>query len=296
LDWCRWNTIIWSKRFNFCVIELKSLPNRFPIKADSAFNRYLSPNRVDGSIPWADAVPAIERWHHRAGSGKESWEDAMIRIAEKGGFTHTEMDRYCQGGHDPWTTRNIETYNWSKHFAPAINKEEDFSWGIFDPSCISEAILFSTVRIELSGANKKGVATGFLYKSAGKQLVITNKHVFNDAKTAKLIFHSARMSDDGRTVPTGVLYTHAVSNLSNIVVPHPDDDTDLCAILVDPIAAEASTQKNLLYLACSIVEQMIPEQVTLNSMPVIQDVLCTVIHRTMGSIQQLADCAEGCFG
>lgn len=58
---------------------------RFPIKADSKKDAYLFCNKVNGSIPWADAIVPAKRWYSKTGSANESFEAAMYRLATTGG-------------------------------------------------------------------------------------------------------------------------------------------------------------------------------------------------------------------
>ncbi len=256
-------------------MELK----RFPIKADSKRDAYLFCNKVNGSIPWADAIVPARRWYRHTGSASESFEAAMYRLATTGGLTHHKMDSYCCRQFDNMATKWLEEYDWRKNFI-ASDAVPEAAGAIEAPTSFSEAVLYSTVRIETTGINlisnspSSGAATGFVYNFGEVKdsscYVITNKHVFSDAITATLNFPVREKKGDS-SVPTGGVFPYSIPDIAAAVINHPDEDIDLCAIALEPIEiAAAASGKELFALALN--SSMIPTQDSLNLMPVIQDV------------------------
>jgi hypothetical protein len=190
------------------------------------------------------------------------------------------MDAFGQAGHDQMSGRTYPFYNWRKNFVPAEMAEAP-PFDLIEPTCFSEYMLFSTVRIETTGVAdketgkiKKGTATGFLYRfrenGEDKSLLVTNRHVFEDASKATLNFQLCK-EHNGKLVPAGADYAHEISNIDACVVNHPLDDIDLCAISVEPIEEEARIKGKEIYTAF-IESSMLPSQGSLELMPVIQDV------------------------
>ena len=112
------------------------------------------------------------------------------------------------------------------------------------PVSITEQLLFTTVRIiaeEESGS--EGVGTGFFFDATVDQtrilpLIVTNKHVVQNARTGRFQLHEA--DDSGPQLrPLGRSFEIQLSNFESYWVGHPDTSVDLCAMPFEPIRVQA---------------------------------------------------------
>ena len=112
------------------------------------------------------------------------------------------------------------------------------------PVSITEQLLFTTVRIiaeEESGS--EGVGTGFFFDATVDQtrilpLIVTNKHVVQNARTGRFQLHEA--DDSGPQLrPLGRSFEIQLSNFESYWVGHPDASVDLCAMPFEPIRVQA---------------------------------------------------------
>lgn len=122
-----------------------------------------------------------------------------------------------------------------------------------------DEVMKCVVRVQAnqpSGAVSTG--TGFAYRFAVKEdgtyvpAIVTNKHVVEDAVSVSLPISSEDL--DGN--PTGRFEVITYTLNDNIVIYHPDDDVDLCAILTAPIHQyfhDKSERASLVYLYKSVV-------------------------------------------
>lgn len=99
-----------------------------------------------------------------------------------------------------------------------------------------EQLMKCVVRIETKTDAWTSTGTGFLYKATRASdgsfvpVFITNKHVVEGANEISIIF-SLLNSDLSET---GKLTKITLGNLNNLIINHPNDEVDLCAILSDP--------------------------------------------------------------
>lgn len=244
---------------------------RFPIKADSNTYAYMLPrDRVKGSIPWEDAIPVVERWHRRYHKPGETFEQGMTRLAEKGGLDHQKMDAFSSEHHDPQSAKNLPLLQWRKNFIGDTTEERITSKQQFHPQSLSEYVLFSTVKIQTFGQYLNGLATGFLFRvgidGQEKRFVVTNKHVFQEAKSAILSFH-VRTDSFG---PAGQVFNYQLEDLSKII-NHSDSEIDLC-VLPFELVEDAAWAEGINLFSTFIESNMIPSDETLNLMPLTQEI------------------------
>lgn len=103
---------------------------------------------------------------------------------------------------------------------------------------ISDLLNYCTVRLECTKADgSTGCGTGFFYKFNVQSddsccyVIITNKHVVEGAKTAKIHLthqNSSGEPDNGRY--TSITFNDEFSDFEDRWVMHPDDSVDLCAM------------------------------------------------------------------
>jgi len=103
-----------------------------------------------------------------------------------------------------------------------------------------EKLFFATVRIEVATeSGQAACGTGFLYgievgSNRAVQLLVTNKHVIEDAATVTLWFIAAE--DQERQRPKlGNLHRVDISEPSELFVEHPDPNIDIAVGTVTPI-------------------------------------------------------------
>ncbi len=111
------------------------------------------------------------------------------------------------------------------------------------PDIVTKKLLFSTVRIEVTDSSgRKGTGTGFFYDhdvGNGKHIpmIITNKHVVNDAVTGNFYLHEA-VENENVPRPSGQFFNVNIHDFRNAWIAHPKDDVDLCAMLFMPLKNE----------------------------------------------------------
>lgn len=271
---CLWQTHDFdctTKRYRLASRE------RFPIKSDTDIYAYMLPaNRVKGSIPWEDAIPVIARWYPRYQRAEDNFEQAMEKLADSGGLDHKTMDDFSQAHFDHVSCKKLPLIDWKRNFAAeSAENKKDKNNDLFMPRSLSEHILFSTVRIQTFGKNKRcedtrGFATGFLFKlnhnGEDKRFIITNRHVFDDADRS--IFSLHRLTENSG--PHSIEYDYKFDDLGQII-NHPESDMDLCALPFDLVEQAAWNDGKDLYTQF-ITPELIPSNETLDLMPLTQEV------------------------
>lgn len=113
---------------------------------------------------------------------------------------------------------------------------------------ISEQILYSTKRIEptIDGVSTGSSGTGFFFSfGSGEKIVpsiITNKHVISESNGCTLFLHG-----ESSGIPTNDVIQVHVDFGKCPVIPHPDSNIDLCAILIGPVLNELSKDSQAYY-------------------------------------------------
>ncbi len=141
---------------------------------------------------------------------------------------------------------------------------------------ISEQLAYATVRIEcetISGDLACG--TGYFFRFNVKQdtneyvpVVITNKHVINDALKGKLIF---TIAENNNPIDQKHFELY-IDNFEFYWRKHPDSDVDLCAMPIAPFIRAAEEQgKTLFYKALDV--SLIPNDLTLHDLSAIEDIV-----------------------
>ncbi|QWB31986.1 S1 family peptidase [Exiguobacterium acetylicum] len=103
---------------------------------------------------------------------------------------------------------------------------------------MSNTIMYTTVQV----VTNIGTGTGFFYEydiegeTQTVPCLITNKHVIEGASSANLLFRTA--DDDANVIPDG-FYEAEVNLKTDVVLLHPDEDVDLCAIPLAPFFLRA---------------------------------------------------------
>lgn len=120
------------------------------------------------------------------------------------------------------------------------------------PNVLSEYALFSTVRIETSySSGGNGVGTGFFYdipleNDTELPMIITNKHVVNDALVGSFKLHESTGEDNNRA-PSGAFINVKMNNFKDRWIYHPRAEVDLCAMPFQPLRSEAESKGKKVY-------------------------------------------------
>lgn len=113
---------------------------------------------------------------------------------------------------------------------------------------ISEQILYSTKRIEptVNGVSTGSSGTGFFFSfGSGEKIapsIVTNKHVISGSNGCTLFLHG----ESSGTPTNDVIQVH-VDFSKCPVIPHPDSNIDLCAILIGPVLNELGKDSQAYY-------------------------------------------------
>ena len=135
---------------------------------------------------------------------------------------------------------------------------------VITPVSIIEELLFTTVRIvaeEESGTERVG--TGFFFDATVDQtrilpLIVTNKHVVQNARTGRFQLHEA--DDSGPQLrPLGRSFEIPLSNFESYWVGHPDASVDLCAMPFEPIQEQAEASGRRIFRRAFNESLILPE-------------------------------------
>jgi len=148
---------------------------------------------------------------------------------------------------------------------------------VITPVSITEQLLFTTVRIiaeEESGSERVG--TGFFFDATVDQtrilpLIVTNKHVVQNARTGRFQLHEA---DDSRPQPRplGRSFEIQLSNFESYWVGHPDTSVDLCAMPFEPIRVQAEASGRHIFRR-AFEESLIWPESKLAELNAVEDIL-----------------------
>ncbi|ENX58299.1 MULTISPECIES: S1 family peptidase [Acinetobacter] len=114
---------------------------------------------------------------------------------------------------------------------------------------IAEQLLYSTIKI-ISVKQRVAFGTGTGFFSAFNRtrdsfapVLVTNKHVIKGADSISIKCHLQEPISGG---PSG-RYLNINLPLQNLVIPHPNENVDLCAILVGDALNQANTDGNQIF-------------------------------------------------
>lgn len=141
----------------------------------------------------------------------------------------------------------------------------------------SEKITHSTVRIEIINESEQTLSTGsgffFSFKIQEKYnvpVLVTNKHVIQGAKTARLVF---TVSGEGENPKYGELFSYTIGEIAQRFILHPSHDVDLCIMPMQPILEDALVRYKKRLFVVNLDESLIPTKEILNKLSVMEDVI-----------------------
>lgn len=142
---------------------------------------------------------------------------------------------------------------------------------------ITEKLQYSTVRIECEHSDG-GISTGsgyfFRFKESQDNnnhipVVITNKHVINEAVRGRLIL--TKMNESGKPLDTEH-FKIDIENFESYWRKHPDSDVDLCAMPIAPfLNAAKSRGQRIFYIPLD--KSLIPSDTQLGELSALEDVV-----------------------
>lgn len=114
---------------------------------------------------------------------------------------------------------------------------------ILNPITPSEQVLYATVRIEYTNPNttRPGFGTAFILNlnppkaTTTVPVLVTNKHVIQDAEEGTISFHRAQLDNNGNRHPAGIKVTKNIPDFKPMWINHPDESVDLCFAPLAPI-------------------------------------------------------------
>lgn len=138
----------------------------------------------------------------------------------------------------------------------------------------SEQLAHSTVRIECLLTNgQTGTGTGFFFRFAEKEgvhvpAIVTNKHVIAGARKGKFLM---TLADAGGNPIHQMHHEFLFDNFEQMWMPHPDKNTDLCAMPIAPLLEAAKKEeKNLFFI--SLDNSLIPSKAELDDMVLMEEI------------------------
>lgn len=148
---------------------------------------------------------------------------------------------------------------------------------MISPTSVTERLLFTTFRIETRLASGlTGTGTGFLFHfrlddTRHLPVIITNKHVIEGAVTGKFQLHEAD-TVDGQIRPTGRFFDVQLEDFEKRWFPHQEASVDLCAMLFQPIRAEAEKAGKRVF-AAAFDDSILPTDALLSDLTAVEDIL-----------------------
>ena len=141
---------------------------------------------------------------------------------------------------------------------------------------LSEQFSYSTIRIECQYKDGNlGTGTGFFFKllenkETGEHVpvIITNKHVINNAICGKLLFTKANNNEPNDQEH----WDCTLNNFESLWKKHPDPTVDLCALPIVPILNIAKNDKeDIFYIPLDM--SLLPMENQLNQISSLEEIL-----------------------
>jgi hypothetical protein len=138
---------------------------------------------------------------------------------------------------------------------------------------LAEQLFFVTIKIETAGPSGLGSGTGFFFdykdEKGSIHLIVTNKHVIQNADQGKLVF-TKRISDQP-----------AIGNVSNLIIEnfdsiwfgHPDPDVDIAVCPLVPLLHQLKQTQGADIFYRTISEQELPTKDQLSMLDAVEDIL-----------------------
>ena len=108
---------------------------------------------------------------------------------------------------------------------------------------IQDQLVYATIRILAADGKEASIGTGFFVTEipvdGNDPFLVTNKHVVGKFNKAQFIFCAA--DSDNKPIDSAHV-TITVSNLQDRIIPHPDDNVDLCFINLKDAIDQASRE------------------------------------------------------
>lgn len=135
--------------------------------------------------------------------------------------------------------------------------------------------MYTTIRIQTEIGTGTGFIYDFKYLLANQNslnalpCIVTNKHVIEGATTAHLVFR--RNDGQGNVIPQTHHTITVALNEANII-PHPEEDVDLCIIPLAPFMHQAREEGVEIHWT-KITKDSIPSQEQVMNLNAVEDIL-----------------------
>lgn len=138
-----------------------------------------------------------------------------------------------------------------------------------------ERIVQTTLFIEAFGPGTGSSGTCFQFAAMTSsdtaiQLLITNKHIVEDATSLKIHFSTSDPSD--HEIKTGNAVCHITGNWDSLWTPHPDPEVDLGAIYLTPILKKLQEMHGKYAYGIAFSDNDLLDEETLKNLSPIEDV------------------------
>jgi hypothetical protein len=139
-------------------------------------------------------------------------------------------------------------------------------------------LLFSTARLECqldTGGVSTGTAFFFNYRLDEQRtvpLLVTNKHVVQNAQVGQFHLHEALPDPTSQAVPSASSFGVALNSFEKMWFMHPDPSVDICVMPFEPLRQQAQAQGKTVF-NCPLDEALIPSQDTLDDLSAMEDVV-----------------------
>lgn len=148
---------------------------------------------------------------------------------------------------------------------------------MFEPTSVSEKLLFSTVKLIVQKAGGiTATGTAFFFDvpfGEGKSipLIVTNKHVVAGGIIGEFLLHESE-TKDGRDIPSGRTLMVRLASFEGRWTMHPTASIDLCAMPMAAIHQNASAVGKTIY-SRTLAPDIIPDEQALSQLFAVEDIL-----------------------
>ncbi len=146
---------------------------------------------------------------------------------------------------------------------------------MFDVASLSNLLLYTTTRIVAKlPDDSESIGTGFFFNYKINEnlflpVIITNKHVINNAVEGEFFFHEA-LFEDNKKKPSKNSFSFKIKGFKNYWIEFVND-IDLCALPLEILIKQAKLQNKEIFYA-PFAENLVPSNNTLEELSAIEDV------------------------
>lgn len=142
---------------------------------------------------------------------------------------------------------------------------------------LSEELMHTTIRIEILNEHFKeiGSGTGFFFKfdlgnGIESTVLVTNKHVVEGTKVARLVFTESNKSDKPLY---GRKFDYIITDFDKKFIFHPSASIDLCIMPMETIIEEEKEKNNNSFFIKTLDESLILSNSEVRALAAIEDII-----------------------